>query len=288
MADLRTYRVADFFFTTEGIPNEPSNLQPFRVQEADGDILFSLEVVSELPEVPRTLLYKTPDEPGFPVIAIYTTEDGYYRIETQPLPGKPVAGEMQVDSDFTRARMELKSTQDRFAIDNSLMFLFAFSSACKNTLEMHSSVIVNDGKGYMFLGKSGTGKSTHTRLWLNHIPGSVLLNDDNPVIRVGDDGIARVYGSPWSGKTPCYKAMDAPIGAIVQLSQAPHNSIRRLNPIQAYATLMGSASSFRPLKKLADGWHSTMEILASGTAFYHLECLPDEAAAQLSFKTIHG
>ncbi len=288
MDNLRTYRVAGFCFTTEGISHEMANLQPFRVQEADGEFLFSLEVVSKLPQTKDTLLYRTPDEPGFPTITIFTTGSGDYIIETQPLPEKPVAGELLVDAAFSRACLELKHTQDRFAVDNALMFLFAFSSACKKTLEMHSSVVVNDGKGYMFLGKSGTGKSTHTRLWLNHIPGSELLNDDNPIIRIGDDGIARVYGSPWSGKTPCYKAEEAPIGAIVQLSQAPHNSIRRLNPVQAYATLMGSASAFRPIKKLADGWHSTMEALASGTPFYHLECLPDEAAAQLSFSTIHG
>ena len=288
MANLRTYRVADFCFTTEGIVDEPANLQPFRVQEADCETLFSLEVVPRLPEIKDTLLYRTPDEPGFPTITIFTTEAGDYRIETQPLPEKPVAGELLVDAAFSHAKLEIKSTQGRFAIDNALMFLFAFSSACKNTLEMHSSVVMNDGKGYMFLGKSGTGKSTHTRLWLNHIPGCELLNDDNPIVRITDDGIARVYGSPWSGKTPCYKAKEVPIGAIVQLSQAPHNSIRRLHPVQAYATLMGSASAFRPIKKLADGWHSTMEALSAKTPFYHLECLPDEAAAQLSFSTIHG
>ena len=62
------------------------------------------------------------------------------------------------------------------------------------------------------------------------------------------DGTARVYGSPWSGKTPCYKNMEVPAGAVVRIRQAPYNKIERLSGIQAYASLMASASSFRPFK----------------------------------------
>jgi hypothetical protein len=168
------------------------------------------------------------------------------------------------------------------------MLMFAFSTACRGALEMHSSVVVNDGKGYLFLGRSGTGKSTHSRLWIENIPGTVLLNDDNPILRLMPDGTARVFGSPWSGKTPCYKAEDAPAGAVVQLKQAPHNRIVRLQTLQAYATLMSSASSFRPFKGLADGWHRTLEGLVSVLPCYQLECLPDAAAAELCHSTIHG
>ncbi|MBO6066250.1 MAG: transposase, partial [Lachnospiraceae bacterium] len=84
-------------------------------------------------------------------------------------------------------------------------------------LLMHASVTMHAGKGYLFLGKSGTGKSTHSQLWINNIEGCELLNDDNPVLRVEDDGSVRVYGSPWSGKTPCYRNLDVPVGAIVDL-----------------------------------------------------------------------
>ena len=109
------------------------------------------------------------------------------------------------------------------------------------------------------LGKSGTGKSTHSSLWLKHIPGTELLNDDNPILRLMPDGTARVYGSPWSGKTPCYKNKDVPAGAVVRIRQAPFNKIERLSAIQSYASLMASASGFRPFKELADGWHRTLE-----------------------------
>ena len=57
----------------------------------------------------------------------------------------------------------------------------------------------------MLLGKSGTGKSTHSRLWLKYIPDTKLLNDDNPAVRIMDNNTIMIYGTPWSGKTPCYK-----------------------------------------------------------------------------------
>ena len=116
----------------------------------------------------------------------------------------------------------------------------------------------------------------------------VLLNDDNPILRLMPDGSARVFGSPWSGKTPCYKAEDVPAGAVVQLKQAPYNKIERMHALQAYATLMSSASSFRPFKGLADGWHRTLEGLVGVLPCYMLECLPDAAAAELCHSTIHG
>ena len=97
----------------------------------------------------------------------------------------------------------------------------------------------------MFLGPSGTGKSTHARLWLQYIDGTELVNDDNPVVRIYQDGAATVFGSPWSGKTPCYRNVRYPLGGIVMLSQAPYNKIHRLGGLQAYIALVPSISGKR-------------------------------------------
>ena len=169
----------------------------------------------------------------------------------------------------------------QFVLNNALMLLYALFTATGNTLLIHASVAVADGKGYVFLGKSGTGKSTHTRLWLNNIPGAWLLNDDNPVVKIENDGSVMVYGSPWSGKTPCYRNEKAPLGAVVRLSQAPHNSIRRLSGIQAYAALAPSASSMKWDRVMADGLHNTLSGIIQSVGVFHLECLPDADAAFL-------
>ena len=173
----------------------------------------------------------------------------------------------------------------KFAVNNAIMVLYAIASAPYNTALFHAAVVTYKGKGYVFLGKSGTGKSTHARLWLKYNEGSELLNDDNPVVRIENDengeGLVRVYGSPWSGKTPCYKNEVCHLGAFVLLSQAPHNKIERLRGVSAYAALVPSISGKRWESAVADGLHKTENALAMNAPVWHLECLPDQEAAQL-------
>ena len=196
-----------------------------------------------------------------------------------------LSGTMHAAPDFAAATLALH-TKDEFALNNALMVMYAMRTAAMGTALFHAAVIGCEGKGYLFLGKSGTGKSTHARLWLKYIPGSELVNDDNPVVRVFPDGTARVYGSPWSGKTPCYRNMDLPLGAFVQLAQAPANAIRRLKGISAYAALVPSISGKRWDRQMADGLHETENALAMQVPVWHLDCLPDEAAARLCAETI--
>ena len=166
-----------------------------------------------------------------------------------------------------------------FALSNAMMLLYTFGTSAYDTLMVHASVIKYQGRGYVFLGKSGTGKSTHSSLWLKHIGGTELLNDDNPVIRV-IDGTVYVYGSPWSGKTPCYKNEYLPLGGIVRLSQAPYNKIVPLRPLMAYTALMPSCSCMRWDPRATEALHKSVEKVISTVKCWHLECLPDEDAAR--------
>lgn len=165
-----------------------------------------------------------------------------------------------------------------FAISNAMMLLYTFNTTPLDTLMVHASVVGYEGGAYMFLGRSGTGKSTHSSLWLKNISGTYLLNDDNPVIRVEGDEV-NIYGTPWSGKTPCYKNEVLPLKASVRLSQAPHNIIKRLPPLQSYASLMPACSCMRWDTKATDALHKTVEKVISRVNGWHLECLPDADAA---------
>ena len=160
--------------------------------------------------------------------------------------------------------------------------LFNIAALPLGAVAFHSSVIRYRGRGVLFLGESGTGKSTHTRLWREHIPGAELLNDDSPIIRATDSE-ALVHGSPWSGKTPCYRNVCQPIRAIVRLSQAPHNRIRRLRAIEAIGALLPSCPpSFAHDETLEDAVCATVSAVVAQVPVYHLECLPDAAAAELA------
>lgn len=156
----------------------------------------------------------------------------------------------------------------------------------QQVLAIHSSTIQCQGKAILFLGESGTGKSTHTRLWLKHIPQSHLLNDDSPFLRI-DRSQVMAHGSPWSGKTPCYLNESFPVCAFVRLSQAPYNRIHPLSTMEAISALLPSFSPFfrfdeilRPhlLQLLSD--------ILTRVPVYHLECLPDCAAAELAYQTV--
>ena len=196
------------------------------------------------------------------------------------------AGYLISAADYRKARLVMTGHHRKMAIDNALMVLYALATASLQTALFHAAVVSYRGAAYMFLGKSGTGKSTHARLWLQYISGTELVNDDNPVVRIQADGTAEVYGSPWSGKTPCYRNVTYPLRGIVLLSQAPYNKIRRLKGIEAYAALVPSISGKRWDKAIADGLHQTENLLATHVPVHHLDCLPDEAAAQLCVSEI--
>ncbi len=150
-------------------------------------------------------------------------------------------------------------------------------------LPVHSSVVVCDGRAVMCLGESGTGKSTHTRLWLQHIAATHLLNDDSPIL--ADDGT--VYGSPWSGKTHCYRNEHFPVAAIVRLEQRPENRIRPLGTVEAFTALQPSCPPcLMKDDTLQDALVDYVGHVIERVPVYRLGCLPDAEAARLCHTTI--
>ena len=265
------------------------SFSPF-VCEAGGSVLLEMDVCegtapdfSQMDEIGQF-------DCGGANHGVYQGEDGGYAFEIS-LPscdGGALSCCLTTNAGFSSCRAVLMSAaprQQQFGLNNALMMAFAFAAAEQDTLLVHASVIRNDGYGYLFTAPSGTGKSTHTHLWYKYIPGSDLMNDDNPVVRIVD-GETIIFGSPWSGKTPCYRNKSYQLGGVVMLSQAPYNKIRRLSGIYAYVALVPSISGKRWDQRIADGLHDTENALAMNIPIWHLECLPDEAAAQLCHQTI--
>lgn len=288
----KAYEVAGHIFTVELPDRYPlwdlmGQYNPFEIPVPESGAIFSLEWVPGLPEREKTPVYtEIPEENGQARIELYRIEGGW-RFEMAPTAKAPTCCWLETDEDYTRATLSI--TPERrsalFAINNSLMILYAFRTASMGTLEMHSSVVIRDGKGYMFLGKSGTGKSTHSRQWLETFPGTELLNDDNPVIRADGTGV-RVYGTPWSGKTPCYRKLDVPVGAIVRIRQSPENRATRLGLVEAYASVYSSCSGLKAERKIADGLHTTLEQVVTTVPCFVLDCRPDHEAAEVCYEAV--
>ena len=261
---------------------------PFEVPSCADEPIFSLSWASSLPEREKTPFYTAvPEEEGQSRIELYRIGSGW-RFEMAPTAHAAVCGVIETDPSYTEARLYVVPERRHalFALNNALMILYAFRTAGLGTLEMHSSVVVKEGKGYLFLGKSGTGKSTHSRQWLELFPDTELLNDDNPILRADVDGSVRVYGSPWSGKTPCYRNMDVPVGAIVRIRQSPQNRATRLSLVEAYASVYSSCSGLKADPGIAEGLHQTLERVVTTVPCFVLDCRPDHEAAEVCYEAV--
>lgn len=146
-------------------------------------------------------------------------------------------------------------------------------------ISIHASAIHRQGESILFLGKSGTGKSTHANLWLEHDPTAQLLNDDNPTLRREGEQI-KAYGTPWSGKRPCYKNEGYPVRGIVRLSQAPQNRFRRLADTEAFIALLPSCSMIRQEEDGADRAYTLLGDIIQHVIVGSLTCRPDQEAYQ--------
>lgn len=282
MKETRYYEVAGHRFCVcgeEEVFALMGNYEPFAC--ADGEVVFALSIGSgEAPEYTEEL--RQEDE-GQEIICGHTTAgEAVFVFHWWNV----TAGWIVCSEDYSKGRLITTDKHTKMAIDNALMIMFALATADKGTVLFHAAVVSYEGKGYMFLGPSGTGKSTHASLWQRYIAGTALVNDDNPIVRIDGEGSATVYGSPWSGKTACYRNVSYPLGGIVVLSQAPYNKIERLSGIYAYAALVESISGKRWDERIANGLHHTENALASSIPVWHLECLPDEEAAKLCNETI--
>ena len=284
------YKVAEQVFAFRTPESDKQNYLPscepfaYTPKEAE-DLLFTLTIDDTLSPAEDGELIGEFDCGGAD-FNVHRLADGSYEFLIAP-PGADFCGLLQTNALFTEATLALRgSTWARgFAANNSIMLLYAFAAADKNTLLFHASVIKNGGHGYLFLGLSGTGKSTHSSLWLKHIPGSELMNDDNPVVVATEQG-AVVYGSPWSGKTPCYRNISAPVGAFVRIRQEKINHITRDKTLEALSALLPSVSSMKWDDRVYNGIYNSISLLIAHVPCYTLGCRPDQEAAEVCYNAV--
>lgn len=155
-----------------------------------------------------------------------------------------------------------------------------------NGMMLHSSCVVYDGKAYLFSAPSGTGKSTHTQLWLKRFPDAYILNDDKPAIRITEDGIY-AYGTPFSGKTDLNVNTGVPIGGICVLSRGETNSIEKISTDDALFNILNQ--TVRPheedeMEKVLD----TLDKVVRTVPVYKLSCNMELEAAEVAYNRMKG
>ena len=200
------------------------------------------------------------------------------------LQGAPEPFVLEATADWSRARTTCRaaSAADALALADFIMISFIYSAARHDTVLLHASSVAVGGAAALFTGPSGIGKSTHSRLWLTHVAGARLLNDDQPALRLAPGGAVMVCGTPWSGKTPCYRNEQARLKAVFRMEQAPDNEAARLSRANAFCALIDMTSLMRHDRASFALISQTVAEIASRVDAYTLRCRPDAAAVALS------
>ena len=205
-------------------------------------------------------------------------------------------------SEDQRSKVDIvaKVTEEEFAAERSISDEFSdgyieniclYRSICSqipvfNRMLLHCAVLEYDGKGYAFLGRSGTGKSTHTKLWKKFLATPKMINGDKPILHYVDGGFL-AYGTPWRGKEAWGTRSVAPLCGLCFLEQAKENSIRKLTPSEVSSRLFTQIL----LPETEENAISTLELadkLIATTPAYLLKCDISREAVKLSFEQLTG
>ena len=198
----------------------------------------------------------------------------------------------QADIDFERQKSaredEIEGIPTRHFSDSYLEELAVYRKIAEqmisyDTILFHGSVVAVDDVGYLFTAKSGTGKSTHTRLWRVYFGDrAVMVNDDKPLLHISDSGVI-AYGTPYNGKHRLGSNISVPLKAICILTRAADNHIEPITREQAYTMLLQQvyrpADALKMMQTL-----SLVDRLADNVKLYRLGCNMGISAAKIAYE----
>lgn len=168
-------------------------------------------------------------------------------------------------------------------------YLAIYRCLCERMIDfdgflMHASVLEKDGVAYAFTAPSGTGKSTHARLWRENINGVRMVNDDKPIIRI-IDGIPHACGTPWCGKHGLSENITIPLRGICFLEQASENKIVRRMPADEMHKFLSQI--YRPIdKELLIKTLDLADMVLRDVPIWRMGCNMEPAAAEMSYSTM--
>jgi hypothetical protein len=239
---------------------------------------FSMEIAGKTARI-CSLFDSTPHY--FRPYLTENTPDFSIRVTKEDLQFEQAELDREAREEGFRLRVFTDPFLERAAIQRAFAeFLFDY-----DTLLLHGSTIAIDGSAYLFTARSGTGKSTHTRLWRETFgQRAVMINDDKPFLQL-TKGQILACGSPWSGKHGLDTNLSAPLRGICLLERGTENRIRPAEPAQLLPMLQKQA--YLPMdpekfSKFSDLLHA----LAHKIPLWHMTCTKDPTAAHIAFSAM--
>lgn len=167
-----------------------------------------------------------------------------------------------------------------------IMRIFYTHAIQRRIIQFHSSLIDMQGRGLMFLGPSGIGKTTQAELW-NRYRDALIINGDIVFVQETEGGFLG-WGTPWHGSSPYCENASVPVAALIVLKQAPENSIRELTGFEKVTAVSNNVFYPRWLENGMELCLDVLDHLLRALPVYELSCRPDEEAVALTEKTIFG
>ena len=227
-------------------------------------------------------------------MAVYRIADLDIKIENKhkyvDILCKNYLSDNQDSYDFIAYPNEADYDKDREAVpgatDGYLEALSVYRCIAKELIDfdgfvLHASVIEKDGKAFAFSAKSGTGKTTHSRMWLEAFPDARIINGDKPLVRFAD-GDFYAYGTPWCGKENYNINAKAKIHAICFIERAEENSISVISKEEAVKRIFSQLlvpETAEYVNKMLD----IVEKFIESVPAYVLKCNISEDAAIVAY-----
>ncbi len=247
----------------------------FNIEKSEEIILPSCEKIGEMPYNLANLSW-------------YRDGDGYYMAGfNAPTEEYVFCGHISGDfKDVDIDILDIKgNADDSLYIKNVVDLFFRFVNIRHNCINIHSSSIAYNGMGVLFSAPSGTGKSTHTGLWQKHYPGTVIINDDLPLISVGDD--VKICGTCWCGTSGVNTNVTVPLAAVVFLRRGAENKITRLGAVQSLRYLIDEIFK-SPVPEIAEKQFDLIGGILQKVPAYLLECNISAEAVETVKEVLEG
>lgn len=227
-------------------------------------------------------------EQYYKIAGLTVKMDTFGRTETQAVPYRCAPCEQPqivVQSTWEEIREKFPQCSDDVGEHMVTASIFYRQLLDYGGMMLHSSAVVVDGQAYLFTADSGTGKSTHTQLWLKKFGDrAFILNDDKPALRLEDDGWY-AYGTPWSGKTDTSVNTRVPVAGIAVVERGGTNSIEPFAGIRAIHAIMKQVN--RPAyKESREKLLELMDKLITQVPVWRLRCNMDPEAADVAYQAM--
>ena len=192
---------------------------------------------------------------------------------------------INIDDEFLKAKQEQHSNLSFEEVEYMWTGSAFYNKLIYNNgVMLHSSCVEKDGFAYLFSARSGTGKSTHTHLWLKNLSGTRIINDDKPAL-ILENGNWYACGTPFSGKTDENIDVKVPVRAIVFVKRGADNKVERLPVAKAVSMLI--EQTIRPMdRNMAEKMLDLIDALLTSVPVFSLECNMDDDAAIISYTGI--